>query len=175
MECIEALLTRRSIRVFLDKEVELDKVLKAIDIARYAPSAKNSQPWRFIIVTEKDKLERLAKLHGGARPLHNARLAVIVLVNKHESPTSYLVDGSLATLYFWLALHCMGLGAVWIQTLRNIEEINEIIGAPSEYVPIAILAIGYPGEKPHTKPRRPIEEMVFINKYGTRIGFKENL
>ena len=175
MECLEALLTRRSIRVFLDKEVELDKILKAIDIARYAPSAKNSQPWRFIIITDRDKLEKLARLHGGASPLYSARLAVIVLANKYESPTSYLVDGSLAALYFWLALHCMGLGAVWIQTLRNVEEINELVDAPSEYVPVAIFAIGYPGEKPHAKPRRPLEEIVFINKYGVRIGFKENL
>jgi len=47
-------------------------------------------------------------------------------------------------MYLWLALHCLGLGAVWIQTLRNIDEIREILGLPSDHIPVAILAIEYP-------------------------------
>lgn len=72
-------------------------------------------------------------------------------------------------MYFWLALHCMGLGAVWIQTLRRIEEINKLLNVPSNYVPVAIFAIGYPAEKPSARPRRPLEEIVFIDKYGNKI------
>ncbi len=169
MECFEALLTRRSIRRFKGEDVPLDKVLKAIDVARYAPSAKNSQPWRFIVVKNPETIKRLSELSIGARPLASASIAVVVLANKDESPTSYLVDGALAAMYFWLALHCMGLGAVWIQTLRRIEEINKLLGVPSNYVPVAIFAIGYPAEKPPVKPRRPLEEIVFIDKYGNKI------
>ncbi len=169
MECIEALLTRRSIRRFRDEEVPLQRIIEAINVARYAPSAKNSQPWRFIVVKDPQLLRRLSELSIGARPLANASLAVVVIANKDESPTSYLVDGALAAMYFWLALHCMGLGAVWIQTLRRIEEINKLLDVPSNYVPVAIFAIGYPAEKPPARPRRPLEEIVFIDKYGNKI------
>lgn len=170
MECIEALLTRRSIRVFSEREVSLDLVLKAIDIARYAPSARNSQPWRFIVITDRELLDKLSRLHGGARPLANAKLAVLVLASEKESPTSYIVDASLAAMYLWLALHCMGLGAVWIQTLRDVESIRELLEIPSEYVPIGLLAIGYPSEKPHAKPRKPLEDIVYLNKFGIKLG-----
>ncbi len=169
MDCIEALKTRRSIREFTEEEPSLNTILKALDIARYAPSAKNTQPWRFIIVRDKNLIDKLSRIHSGATPLKNAKTAVVVLANKNESPTSYLIDASLAAVYFWLALHCIGLGAVWIQTLRNINEINKILDIPEEYIPVAIFAIGYPREKPGPKPRRPLKELVFINKYGNRL------
>ncbi len=169
MECIEALLTRRSIREYLDKPVPRKALLKAIDIARYAPSAKNTQPWRFIIVDDPKILVKLSKIHGGAKPLEKARTAIVVASNREESPTSYLVDGSLATMYLWLALHCLGYGAVWIQTLRNTREIQEILELPVNLVPVAILTIGYPNEKPEPKPRKKLEDITYINKYGVKL------
>jgi nitroreductase len=110
--CIEALLKRRSVRVFKDAEVPLDMILKAIEVARYAPSAGNKQPWRFVIIRESEKLKDLAKILRYSRPLMNAKVAVMVLANKDESPTSYMVDASLAAMYFWLALHCIGGSAL---------------------------------------------------------------
>jgi len=166
VECIEALLSRRSIRVFRDETPDINIVLKAIDIARYAPSARNSQPWRFIVITDRDLIEKLSELHPHAKPLKNSKIAVVVVVNKIESPTSHLVDGALAAMYFWLALHCLGLGAVWIQTLRNIEEINNILNIPEDYIPLALFAVGYPGETPTAKPRKPLKEIVYLNKFG---------
>lgn len=167
--CIEALLKRRSIRVFKDAEVPLDMILKAIDVARYAPSAGNRQPWRFIIIRER--LEDLAKIFRHSKLLTNAKVAVLVLANKEESPTSYMVDASLAAMYFWLALHCMGLGAVWIQTLRNINELLEFVNAPQEYVPIALFAIGWPAEEPVPKERKPLNEITYLERYGESIKY----
>ncbi|MCC5990593.1 MAG: nitroreductase family protein [Thermosphaera sp.] len=164
--CFEPLLKRRSIRVFKDEEVPLDLVLKAIDVARYAPSAGNRQPWRFIVIRDRSRIEALAKILKHPRPLLNAKTAVLVLANKDESPVSYMVDASLAAMYFWLALHCTGLGAVWIQTLRNVEEILEFVGAPSNYVPIGLFAIGWPGEQPVAKERKHLSEIVFLERLG---------
>lgn len=168
--CIEALLKRRSIRVFKDAEVPLETVLKAIEVARYAPSAGNRQPWRFVIIRESKRIEDLAKILRHSRPLVNAKVAVLVLANKEESPTSYMVDASLAAMYFWLALHCMGLGAVWIQTLRNVNELLEFVNAPQEYVPIALFAIGWPAEQPEPRERRQLSEITYLEKYGGSIG-----
>jgi len=162
------LLTRRSIRVFEEKEVPIDIVLKAIDIARYAPSAKNIQPWAFIIVKDRGILNKLAELHPGAAPLRRAPIAVVVLADSQASPVSYLVDGANAAMYLWLALHCLGLGAVWIQTLRNIDEIRKLLNIPENWVPVAIMAIGYPAERPSPKPRKDLSEIVFVDVFGNR-------
>ncbi len=168
--CLEFLLGRRSVRVFEDREVPLELVLKAIDVARYAPSAKNSQPWEFVVVRRRDLLDKLSEIHPGAVPLKNANLAVVVLADRERSPTSYLVDAALAAMYLWLALHCLGLGVVWIQTLRNVEEVRRIIGAPDHLTPVAILAIGWPAEKPRPRPRRSLEEIVHLETYGRRLS-----
>ncbi len=168
--CVEALLKRRSIRVFKDAEVPLDMILKAVEVARYAPSAGNKQPWRFVIIRDSKRLEDLAKLLRYSKPLTSAKVAVLVLANKDESPTSYMVDASLAAMYFWLALHCMGLGAVWIQTLRNINELLEFVNAPQNYVPVALFAIGWPAEQPEPKERKQLKEITYLEKYGENIG-----
>jgi len=112
--CLKILKTRRSIRKFRSKEMPLNLIIKAIDIARYAPSAKNSQPWRFIIISDRSILSRLAEIHSGAKPLSDSRIGIVVLSKPSESPTSYMVDASLSAMYIWLSLHCQGLGAVWI-------------------------------------------------------------
>ena len=166
---LEFLKSRRSIRKFKPQSPPRDLVLKAIDVARFAPSARNSQPWRFIIVEDTEIKSKLASIHIYASPLKNAPLAVVVVCHVDESPTSYMLDCANATIYFLLAVHALGLGAVWIQTLRNIEEIRSILGIPENVIPVAIIALGYPDESPSPKPRKPLEEVIFMNKYGVRL------
>jgi nitroreductase len=166
---LEFLKSRRSIRKFKPQSPPRDLVLKAIDVARFAPSARNSQPWRFIIVEDTEIKSKLASIHIYASPLKNAPLAVVVVCHVDESPTSYMLDCANATIYFLLAVHALGLGAVWIQTLRNIGEIRSILGIPENVIPVAIIALGYPDESPSPKPRKPLEEVVFMNKYGVRL------
>mgnify|MGYP001772545603 CR=1 FL=1 len=163
---LELLLTRRSIRRFKDTPVGMDVVLRILDVARYAPSAKNRQPWVYIVVSDREVKSRLAGIHEGARPLEGAPLAIVVACDRSVAPESYQVDCANTAMYIMLAAHALGLGSVWIQTLRNIEEIQEILGLPSNYIPIAILAIGYPDEHPQPKPRKPLAEITFLNRYG---------
>lgn len=163
------LVSRRSIRKFSPAQPPLDLVLKAIDVARYAPSARNSQPWRFIVVEDKEVKKKLASIHPYAKPLEEAPLAVVVACHIDESPTSYMLDCANATTYLLLALHAVGLGAVWIQALRNIDEIRTTINAPDNVIPVAILAVGYPNEQPIARPRKPLNEIVYLNKYGNRV------
>ena len=165
---LEFLKSRRSIRRFKEEKPPLELILKAIDVARYAPSAKNSQPWRFIIIDDPEVKTKLAEIHLWARPLKNAPLGVVVACHIDESPTSYMLDCANATLYFLLALHALGLGATWIQSLRNVEELKELLGLPNHVVPVAIIAIGYPDENPPPRPRKPLEEIIFYNKYGVK-------
>lgn len=167
-EYLEFLKSRRSIRRFKPEKPPMDLIMKAIDTARFAPSARNSQPWRFIIVDDSALKEKLASVHPAAMPLRNAPLGIVVVCHVDESPTSYALDCANATLYLLLAIHAVGLGAVWIQALRNIDEIRAILDIPERAIPVAIIAVGYPDESPPPKPRKPIDEIVFVNKYGVK-------
>ncbi|UNQ73829.1 nitroreductase family protein [Infirmifilum sp. NZ] len=159
-DCSEFLLSRRSVRKFTGEPVPEELVRRALELARFAPSAHNRQPWRFYVVRDKSKLEHLARIHRWSKPIEGAQLAIAVFSDSSASPDSHLVDGSIAATYLWLALHCVGLTTVWIYTLNAVEEIRRILGAPSNLYPIAIFPVGFPAESPPPRPRKPLEELV---------------
>ena len=167
-ECLNLLLTRRSVRKFEDREVGDEVIERVLDVARYAPSARNSQPWEFIIVRDKRVIEELGKIHRYAYPLRKAPLALVILCDPRESPTSYIADCANVTTYIMLAAHALGLGTVWIQSLRDVERVNEIVGAPKGKVPVAVLAVGWPAEAPSPPRRKGLSEITHLNKYGDR-------
>ncbi|MEL9939662.1 MAG: nitroreductase family protein [Ignisphaera sp.] len=163
---IKFLLTRRSIRKFKKDPVPLDVVKRILDIARYAPSAGNRQPWIFIVVSDPEVKSRLAKIHRWAYPLEEAPMGIVVACNKDVSPDSYYVDCANATMYIMLAAHAYGLGTVWLQTLRNVEDIQKILNLPANYIPVSMLAIGYPAESPSPKSRKDLKEIAYLNSFG---------
>ena len=160
------LISRRSIRKFKDRPVSDELILKILDAARFAPSAKNSQPWEFIVVKDDLLKERLGRIHRYASPLLGAPLAIVVVCDREASPTSYLVDCANAVMYVMLAAHALGLGTVWIQSLRNVEEVQELLELPERLIPVAILAVGWPDESPNPKKRKELREIVHLDRYG---------
>jgi len=163
---VQFLLTRRSIRKFKKDPVPIDLVKKILDIARYAPSAGNRQPWIFLAITDPEIKNKLSKIHRWAYPLEGAPIGIVVACNKDVSPDSYLVDCANAAMYIMFAAHAYGLGSVWLQTLRNIEDIQKILNLPSNYIPVAMIALGYPDESPSPKPRKELKDIAFLNTYG---------
>lgn len=168
-DLLEFLLTRRSVRQFKPDPVPDDVLLKVLDLARYAPSAGNRQPWVFVVVKDPEVKDKLASLRPGAAPLARAPAGIVVACDKDTSQLSYQVDCACATMYIMLAAHALGLGTVWIQALANTEEIQKLVGLPENYVPVAIVAIGYPAEKPQPRPRKPLEEIAYLNRYGVKL------
>ncbi|MEM1620001.1 MAG: nitroreductase family protein [Fervidicoccaceae archaeon] len=163
---VEFLVTRRSIRRFRPDPVSLELVARLISVARYAPSARNRQPWAFIVVTDREVIDRFSKLHRWAAPLRGAPLCVVVASDASAAPVSFQVDGANAAVYLMLAAHAHGLGSLWIQTLRNVGEIQQVLGLPEHLVPVAIIALGWPDDVPPPPPRKSLEELAFLNKYG---------
>ncbi len=166
-ELLNFLTSRRSIRKFKPDPVPDDLLLKILDVTRYAPSARNSQPWTFIVVKDVEIKKKLANVHPWAKPLENAPIGVVVACDSEVSPESYQVDCANATMQLMLAAHAVGLGSVWLQTLRNVKEIQEILGLPKNYVPVSMLALGVPDEAPVAKKRKDLKEIVYLNKYGS--------
>jgi len=166
-ELLNFLISRRSIRKFRPDPVPDELILKVLDVARYAPSARNSQPWVFIVVKDPEVKRKLANVHVWAKPLENAPVGIVVACNTEVSPESYQVDCANATMQIMLAAHALGLGTVWLQTLRNVSEIQGVVGLPKNYVPVAMLALGYPDERPSPKKRKELKEIVYLNRYGS--------
>ncbi|ABM81430.1 nitroreductase family protein [Hyperthermus butylicus] len=71
-------------------------------------------------------------------------------------------------MYIMLAAHAYGLGTVWIQAIGYQNAIKEILGIPEDKEPVSVLAVGWPAEQPPQKPRKPLSEILYVNKYGER-------
>lgn len=165
---LEFLKTRRSIRRFKPDPVPKELLLKILNTARYAPSAGNRQPWIFVVIEDPSIKSKLASIHPWARPLENAPLGLVIACDSETSRESHQVDCASVTMQIMLATHALGLGSVWLQTLRNVEDIQKILELPKNYIPVAMLAIGFPDEVPTLRPRKELSEIMYLNKYGVK-------
>lgn len=166
-DVLNFLLSRRSVRKFKPNPIPDELLIQILDVARYAPSARNSQPWIFVVVKDSEVKKKLANVHVWAKPLENAPVGIVVACNNEVSPESYQVDCANATMQLMLAAHAVGLGSVWLQTLRNISDVQEIVGLPKNYIPIAMLALGFPDEVPTAKKRKDLKDIVYLNRFGS--------
>ena len=175
MDAFEAIITRRSIRKFLDKPVEAEKIDLLVEAALRAPSSRGFNPWKFIVVTDKQLLESLswAKPHG-ASFLKNAPLGFVVCADPGVSDV-WVEDTSIATIFIQLAAESLGLGSCWIQLRKRMYDdnksseayVSELLNIPENFSVESMIAVGYPDEKksPHSKESLQFEK-VFKNAYG---------
>ena len=152
---------RRSIRDYLEKTVEPEKIDMLIEAALRAPSSRGFKPWEFVVVTEKSLLEKLSKAKPhGASFLKNAALGIVVCADPEKCDV-WVEDASIASIFIHLAAESMGLGSCWIQIRKRIHDqttsaqayIRSLLNIPKNLNVESIVAIGYPAEKkpPHRK------------------------
>ncbi len=151
MDTLLAIRTRRSIRQFLSDPVPPDAVETLLRAAMQAPSSKNLQPWHFVTVTGREALDAFTAYHPHAAMLKQAPLAILVCGDRSIQPIDgYLaLDCAAATQNVLLAAHALGLGAVWLGVYPREERIAEtrrLFGLPEPILPIAMVAVGRPGE-----------------------------
>ncbi|MCX6152874.1 MAG: nitroreductase family protein [Candidatus Kapabacteria bacterium] len=168
METIVAIKTRRSIRKFKDREVSIELIKELLDAAMMAPSAGNQQPWHFIILQDREKLNTIATEHPYAKMLPETPVAIVVCGDPDLDSYngSWPIDCSAATQNILLAAHDYGLGAVWIGVYPNKDRINlirRVCNIPDKIFPLAVIAIGWPAEKRSTFSRFKIERVHFDN------------
>ncbi len=152
---------RRSIRKYLDKPVEPEKIDLLVEAALRSPSSMASSPWEFIVVTDRGLLEKLsfAKTLGSGF-LKNAPLAIIVCADPSKSNV-WVEDASIASIVVHFTAGSLGLGSCWIQirermhneTVSSEAYISKLLGIPAGLIVEAMIAVGYPGETkpPHRK------------------------
>lgn len=161
MDAMEAILGRRSIRQYTESPVSDETVETILRAAMAAPSANDKQPWRFIIINKREILDAIPAFHQYAAMLKQAPLAILICGDKSAvSHTGYLyLDCSAATQNMLLAIHALGLGAVWLGIYpreQRMAGIRDLLGLPDHLEPVALVSIGYPAE--HKPPSRRFDK-----------------
>ena len=152
---------RRSVRAFRPDPVEKEKLDAILDAGRWAPSGKNTQPWRFVVVESAAKRAELAKLVTQRNMIGTAPVTLAILLDRRAGYDE-LKDAQgigACAQNILLAVHALGLGACWIGRARD-EEIESLLGAREGEELMMLIPIGYPAETPPARERRPLPEMV---------------
>ena len=169
MEAIKALLTRRSIRKYSAQEVPKEIIRELVNAGMHAPSARNHQPWHFVVVDKREILDALSVAHPHAKMLQQATLAILVCGDKSiQEAEGYIVqDCSAATQNIMLAAHAHGLGSVWLGMYPREErmlKVSELLAIPDHILPVALIALGHPDEVKEA-PDRYKTERIHWNKF----------
>ena len=158
-ELIRAIFARRSIRKYTREPVSEEDVKTMLEAAMAAPSASNRKPWHFIVVTERQILDNLARAHPYGEMLLEAPLCIAVCGDKNISPRYWVQDCSAATENLLLAATALGLGAVWLGIHPREERVNpirKVLNIPENIAPLNLISIGHPAEK--KEPRTQYDE-----------------
>ena len=157
---MEAIFKRISVRKFEDRPIEQEKIEKLMRAAMAAPSAGNQQPWEFVIVTDKEKLIELSKVHEFAMSAKNGPMAIIPCYRKEEDklifPQYVHIDLSAACTNILVEAVNLGLGGVWLGVAPYEEaqrKVEEICGIPDNLRAFCIMPIGYPAKLREWKSR----------------------
>ena len=152
---INTILNRKSVRQFSGKPIEPEKVNLLLHAGMSAPSARNRQPWKFVVVDEKDLLIALGTELPYAKMLMESPLGIVVcgdIRNKEDvtAQTFWVQDCSAAVENILLAAESLGLGAVWTACYPKEERVEiprRILNLPDGIVPLCVIPIGYPKTK----------------------------
>lgn len=180
MSILETIKKRRSVRHYLDKPVEKEKIIQCLEAARLAPSACNAQPWKFIVVDEPDLKNRLcAVAFSGIYKINmfvKEAPVIIVVVSEKEKFLSkigaylrqtsyYLIDIGIAAEHLVLQAQELGLGSCWIGWFDE-RQVKKVLNIPKNKKVDILIALGYPKEdKPRDKERYSLEKISSFNRY----------
>jgi nitroreductase len=153
----QLLLTRRSIRHFTDESIPDSILNKVLNLARFAPTARNMQPYYFKIITDKNILNRLAETRGkNSSPINRSPMAVAIVADP-EISKRYIQDGCIAAYHFLLAAWQYGLGTCWIAAMDT-DEVKDILGIDHNHYIATITPLGYPqGDIPSCPTRKELD------------------
>lgn len=172
MEFFEAIKSRRSIRKYKPDRLEKGDLEKVLEAARLAPSAKNLQPYKFILVDDRTIISGLVGACRNQTFIGEAPLVIVMCVNPAEASgtlggreNSAYVDAAIAMEHLVLAATALGLGACWIGSFSE-EKVREVLDVPGDWRVVAVTPIGKPAEKPAARPKKSKSELFFLNAWG---------
>jgi len=158
MEALEAIMTRRSPRAWLNKPVPPEMVLKLLAAAMQAPSAGDGQPWHFVVLDDRELLDLASRFYPGAAPARSAPLAILACADLGEDRFGgfWEQDCAAAVENMLLAAHAMGLGALWTGVYPLSERVHafrKLLKMPPNVEVLAFVMVGYPDMIPPPEDR----------------------
>lgn len=171
MSVLDIIRQRRSIRRYKPDPLPDDLLLDVLEAARLAPSGKNGQPWKFIVVKDQDMKEKLATASRNQRFMAAAPVILVACgypdrsyLRQGNYMTSWTIDVSCALDHLMLKAQEEGLGTCWIGAFEE-KEVKPLLGIPDDVRVLALTPLGYPDEQPKDRGRKPLEEIVSYEKY----------
>lgn len=175
----ELIKNRRSMRKFTDEELTQEEVVTLMKAALMAPTSKRSNAWQFVVVDDKETLQKLSRCKEQASQfIADAALAVVVMADPMGSDV-WIEDASIASIYLQLQAEDLGLGSCWVQVRERFaapgvtsnEYVHDVLDIPLQLQVLSIIAIGHKGmeRKPFNEEHLQWEK-IHLNKYGGNDG-----
>jgi len=163
MELKEIITKRRSIRAYENKPVSEESLKNILEAARLAPSARNNQSWKFVVVREDKRRQELTQA-ADREFVAEAPVVIAAVATEPEyimacGVPSYAVDLSIAVTHMILAAVDEGLGTCWLGAFSQ-QRVKKILRIPEKYRVVALLTLGFPRGEIKVKTRKPLEEIV---------------
>jgi nitroreductase len=176
MELDFCILSRRTCRDYKNKPVSMGKIGEILEISRYAPSAGNLQNWRFIVVTDKNKREKLSDISAEQCWMADAPVHIVICNQKKEVEKEYGKKGkelysiqncAIVATHIILKAQDLGLATAFIGAFDDYE-LQKYLDIPDDITPEAIITIGYPNKIDDEQIRDPIKVLTFFEKWGKK-------
>jgi nitroreductase len=168
MDVAEAIRTRYSCRSYENRPIEKDKLNAVLEAVRQAPSAKNLQDWRLVVVTDGETRRRLAAAANNQTFIENAGAVIVACTaSDHVMRCGQAVgpiDVSIALEHICLQATELGLATCWIGSFYP-DKVKPLVGIPQNVTIIELMALGYPADSPKEHRREPLEAIVSFEKW----------
>jgi len=169
MNLYEVIKSRYSVRSYLNKPVEQEKLDRILDAARLAPSGSNRQPWKFVVVRDAETRKKLVPACSNQEFVGQAP---VVIAGVGLMPDRIMscgvpgdpVDVAIALEHVALAATAEGLGTCWIGSFHQ-DQIRTLLGIPANAKVIEVMTLGYPADHPRPKTRKPMKELVCYDQW----------
>lgn len=171
MSVLDVIRERRSVRVYKSDPIPEESILRVLEAARLAPSGKNLQPWKFVVVQDVKLKKRLAKASNQQDFIADAPLIIVACGFPDECyramgryMESWPVDVTIALEHLILQAQEEGLGTCWIGSFEE-EEVKSLLDVPEHVKVLALTPLGYPGEVPEFRGRKPLEKIISYDSF----------
>lgn len=166
---IKAIQDRYSVRSFKDKPIKKEKLDVLLRAAQLAPSARNTQPWKFVVIQDKKKRDQLTGICKGQKFVSQAPVTIALCANNTDytmtcGQNAYTVDAAIAGEHIVLQAVELGLGSCWIGAFYH-DQMAELINLPADYKIVGLLPIGYPAATKGARQLKALEDIVIENSF----------
>ncbi len=168
MAVLEVIRKRYSCRAYIDKPIEKEKLDQLFEAARLAPSAKNLQDWRFVVVSEKDKKQQVAASTNHPEVFGKAGVMIAACSVSNEvmrcGQAVAPIDVAIALEHICLQATQLQLATCWIGSFDP-EKVRKVLGIPQDVAVIELMALGYPADEAKKPSREPMEKIMCYEKW----------